>query len=314
MTMDRQSIYHKRDRLKQLRAFYHAARLESIARAGEHLGVGAGSVSQHVRRLEAELASRLFHRHGSHIALTSAGKDLYRIATPLVKGMEALPDEFAKTSEKVSGKLRIAAGQASVSYVLPRLLKPFHERYPGVRFHISRSDLGEALRMLGAREVDLVFGAAAESSENIDRHRIFFYNLVLVVPEGHPLAGRELVELEETTAYPTIMSLRGSHHRRLARRFVNQHKLEYDVAVETRGWEVVKSYVEAGLGIAIIPDVCLGPGDKLSVVSLPQHIRGQGYWMYMLRDESFRSPTGEAFIRFVRPPPPPPPPPPIART
>ena len=78
LTVDRQRVYHKRDRLKQLRAFGHAARLESVTRAGEYLEISQPAVSLHLRELEHELEALLFERHGPKISLTPARRTTLR--------------------------------------------------------------------------------------------------------------------------------------------------------------------------------------------------------------------------------------------
>ena len=88
------SIRSKRDRLRQLRAFY-AARFESMTRAAECLGVTQRAVALQVRNLENELETGLFDRVGPRLALTDAGQQFYRLANPLVEELDSLPESFA---------------------------------------------------------------------------------------------------------------------------------------------------------------------------------------------------------------------------
>ena len=81
-----QNLRDKRDRLKQLRAFCHAARLGSISRATEQVMASQPAGSLQVCTLEEELGVPLFERRGPRISLTVAGQSLYRLAMPLVVG------------------------------------------------------------------------------------------------------------------------------------------------------------------------------------------------------------------------------------
>ena len=310
MAADRRRFYHKRDRLKLFRVFCHVARLGSITRAAGHLGLGQPTVSQQVRALETELGVRLFERSGPRIALAAAGKSLYRVAMPLVEGMDGLHETFAERRERVSGMIRIAAGQGAASFMLPRFIGRFRNRHPDVRFRIVRNVIGKAAGLLRAREEDLFFGGTKVDLAGIDRYRVSSYNLVLIAPPDHPLAGRESVELEEIAPYPAIVPAAGTQSRKMGELMASRLGIGINVAVETHGWGAIKRYVEAGLGVSIVPDFCIVEQDRVSVIPLSRHFREQGYWMYARHGRPQQSPAIGRFIRFVCPPPPPPPPPP----
>ena len=306
MAADRRRFYHKRDRLKQFRVFCHVARLGSITRAAGRLGLGQPTVSQQVRALEAELGVRLFERSGPRIALTAAGESLYRVAMPLVEGMDGLHETFAERRERVSGTIRIAAGEGAASFMLPRLIGRFRNRCPGVRFRIVHSDTAKMSELVRTREQDLFFSGTKLDLAGIDRYRVSSYNLALIVPLDHPLAGRDSVELEEVARFPAIVPGAGTQGRVLGERTARQFGVEIDVAVETHGWGTIKRYVETGLGVSIVPDFCLTEQDRLSVIPLSRHFRERGYWMYARRDGSEQSQAVGRFIRFVTQSTPPP--------
>lgn len=300
---DHRRFHHKRDRLKQFRVFCHVARLGSITRAAEELGLGQPTVSQQVRALETELGARLFERIGPRIVLAAAGRSLYRTAMPLVEGMDALYGTFAERRRRVSGMLRIAAGQSSAAFMLPRFIHRFRTGHPGVRFRISRNAMSEAPRLLHAREVDLFFSGEKTNLTDTERYRVTSFDFVLITPPDHPLAGRDSVDLEEISPYPAVVPASGTQSRKIGELTASRLGIEISVAVEAHGWGAIKRYVEAGVGVSIVPDFCLVEQDRVSVIPLPGHFREQGYWMYASTDGSRRSPAIERFIRFVSPPP-----------
>ena len=142
MASDRTRIAHKRDRLRQLRAFCHAARLGSLSKAGEHLGMSQAAVSLQVRELEHELEVVLFDRAGPGVRLTGAGEQFFAHAGPLVEGMESLLKDFAEQLESnVSGRLELAASAAGAAIVLPPYVRRYRERYPDVRVWVRNCTL-----------------------------------------------------------------------------------------------------------------------------------------------------------------------------
>ena len=254
MATDRQQLYQKHDRLRQLRVFCHTARLGSLTKAAEQLRLSPPAVSLQVRELERELEAVLFDRGGPRIALSPAGERLYQLAMPLVEGMDRLPDTLAgEVDDLVSGDLHVASGDAGAVYVLPRVLKRLRDEHPGIRTSVRIGVLGSGLALLLADEVELVFGAKGPVSEDFVYHPVLSYDLVLVTSRDHPLAGRETVSREETAAHPVIMPDFGTYSLQGGESPLRHLGIEASVVIEVGGWDVVERYVEAGLGIASRP-------------------------------------------------------------
>ena len=289
------------DRLKQLRAFCHAARLGSITRAAEYIFSSQPAVSQQVRALEEELAVTLFERSGPRISLTPAGRKLYEIAMPVVVSMDRLPDTFAEQHRgTTSGEFQIAAGRATAAFVVPQYLKRFRERFPEVRVKVRTGTGRERVSWLRAYEVDIAFGAVDVPPPDLDFHFIFNSRNVLITPRDHPLAGRKSVGLREVAAYPAVMH-RSSHYvRRIAEMLVRQHGLALNVVVEVDGWNVIKRYVEAGAGLSVVPDLCLTDRDRLWKIPFDHNLSVRRYGVLRRRGE-ISSLAAERFIQLMDP-------------
>ena len=273
------------DRLKQLRAFCHAARLGSITRAAEYIHSSQPAVSQQVRALEEELEITLFERNGPRIALSPAGRQLYKAAMPVVVGMDRLPDTFAEQHRgEISGEFQIAAGRATATYVVPEYLKRFRDRHPGIRVNVKTGTGRERMDWLRAYEVDVVFGAMDVTPPDLKFHFTFPSRYVLITPEDHPLAGRSSVDIAEASEYPAIVPLAGSYVRRVADMVVRQHGLAIDVVVEVDGWSVIKRYVESGVGISVVPDLCLTDRDRVWRIPFDRYFSDRRYGVLMRRD------------------------------
>jgi DNA-binding transcriptional LysR family regulator len=74
-----------------------------------------------------------------------------------------------------------------------------------------------------------------------------------------------------------------------------QHGVGYKIALEAGGWEVIKKYVELGLGISIVTDVCLTGGDRLACIALDRYFPKRGYGI-VLRRGKFLSPQAKRFV------------------
>ena len=289
------------DRLKQLRAFCHAARLGSITRAAEYIFSSQPAVSQQVRALEDDLEVTLFERNGPRISLSPAGRQLYEAAMPVVAGMDRLPFTFAEQHHgDLSGELHLAAGRATAAFAMPEYLRRFRERHRAIRVNVRTGTGQERIDWLRAYEVDIVFGAIDVPPPDLDFHFIFPSRFFLVTSEGHPLAGRESVEIAEAAAYPLILPAAGSYARRVADLIARQHGLTIDVVVEVNGWSVIKRYVEAGIGISVVPDLCLTDRDRVWRIPFDRYLPDRRYGVLMRRDPN-PSLAAERFIQLVDP-------------
>ena len=275
------------------------ARLGNITRAAEHIFSSQPAVSQHVQTLEEDFGVTLFERSGPRISLTAAGRRLYDTTMPTVAALDRLPDVFtAQHRGEVSGELLLAAGAATAGYAMPKFLKRFQERYPGVRVNVRTGTGSERLDWLRAYEVDVVFGSVGVPPPDLSFHFTFSSRHVLITPEDHPLAGRESVEVAETAEFPMIAPTSGGYFRNAGDMVLRQLGVAIDVVLEVDGWSVIKRYVEAGIGIAIVPELCLSDRDRVWRIPFDRYFLNRQYGV-LTRRERVPSPTAERFIELL---------------
>ena len=300
MAFDRQRIYHKRDRLRQLRAFCYAAEFESITRSAEHLAISQPAVSLHVRELEHEVEALLFDRIGPRVALTPAGRRLHQLAMPLVQAMDRLGDTVTgKVDEPASGEIRVAAGPSAIALVLPPYFKRFRDEHPEVRVQVTGCAMNTGLNLLCARDVDLVFGGEMPETETFSFHPAFRDDIVLITPEAHPLAGRESVDIEEAAQYPAIVPPEGTYNRQFGDSIARRFGVEVNVAVEASGWRVIKRCVEDGLGISVVPRLCLTGNDRVWVIPFARYAESRSYGVFTRRGQTLSRPVRRLILTMA---------------
>ena len=220
---------------------------------------------------------------------------------PVVVGMDRLPDTFAERHRgELSGEFRIAAGRASAMYILPELLDRFLERYPGTRVNVRTGTGRERLDWLRAYEVDVAFGAVDVPPPDLSFHCTTASRFFLIVAEDHALAGRESVDLAEAAKYPAIVWPSGSYVRRVADLVIRQHRVAVDAVMEVGGWTVIKRYVEAGVGLSIVPGLCLTERDRVWRIPFDRYFSDRRYGVLMRRDE-VPSLAAERFVQLLDP-------------
>ena len=291
----------KVNRLRQLQVFCRVVEMKSITRGAAAVGLSQPAVSAQIRELEFEMEATLLERYGPSIGLTAAGECLYDLARPLVDRLERIPTALAeRMDENLSGELRVGAGAAAITFVLPSFIKRFRDEYPGIRLVMRRVHTDDSHEIFRNEEVDFLVGVPRPNDARFSFHPILEWDLVLITPEDHPLAGRTSVEVRETSGYPAIVPPAGTFSRDFGESIARAHGMKVNVAIETSGWGVIKTYVEAGLGISVVPSVCLSETDRLSVASLRGLSKPQGYGV-TIRNDVPLAPAARRFLAMLDP-------------
>lgn len=291
--------YYKQNRLKQLRAFCFAARTGSISQAAEELFLSQPSVTLQIQALEREMEITLFERRGPNIKLTPEGEILYQLADPLVEGIDKLQESFSAHYGKLeSGELNIAAGESTILYILPEAIKRFAEAYPGIRIKLHNVTGRDGMAMLRADEADFAVGSMLEVPDDIIYRPNISYDTVLITPMEHPLAKKQSIRLEEISPYGLILPPRHLSTWGTVKTVFSQHNVSFKVSLEAGGWEVIKKYVELGLGISIVSDVCITPEDKVARIPLGHYFPGRSYGI-VVRQGKFLSPQARRFVEMM---------------
>jgi DNA-binding transcriptional LysR family regulator len=298
MDKDKQH-YYKQNRLKQMRAFCEVVRSGSVTQAAQNLFLSQPSVTLQIQALERELNVTLFERRGPVLKLTPDGESLYALSDPLVKGIDGLEENFAALHGRLeSGDLNIGAGESTILYVLPEAVRRFVAAYPRIHTKLHNVTGRDGLKMLRADEIDLVVGSMLDVPDDINYEPVAFFDPALIVPLDHPLASKSEVTLEDISHYGLILPPRHLSTWNIVKYVFQQHNLTFKVTLEAGGWEVIKKYVELGMGISIVTDICLTGTEKLVRIPLKQYFPQRGYGL-VLRKGKFLSPQARRFVEIL---------------
>jgi len=291
--------YYKQNRLKQLRAFCGSVRAGSITEAAESLFLSQPSVSLQIQALEREFGITLYERRGPTLKLTPEGELLYQLAQPLVEGIDKLHETFAAHYGRLeTGEVNIAAGESTILNILTAPVKQFAGRYPGIRIKLHNVTGRDGLAMLRNDQADFAVGPLLQPARDLVYRPVITYHPTLITPLDHPLANKARVTLEEISAYPLILPPAHLSTWQLVDGAFRQHNLSYNIALEAGGWEVIKKFVELGLGISIVTDVCLTGEERLSRTPLTEYFPNRSYGVVQRRGK-FLSPQAQRFIEVM---------------
>jgi len=247
---------------QQLRIIQEAVRCHfNLTEVANTLFTSQSGVSKHIRDLEDELGVELFVRRGKRlIGLTEPGQEVVTIVRRMLLDANNIRHLAEQFSQRDQGKLRVATTHTQARYALPPVVERFKQAFPRVHLALYQTSPGEIVEMLLAGEVDL--GIATEWVASVPELAAFpFYEWrhAVIVPEGHPLAATQPLTLDAVAEYPLITYHEGFTGRsQLDTRFA-QAGLMPDIVLSALDADVIKTYVELGLGIGIIAAMAFNP-------------------------------------------------------
>jgi DNA-binding transcriptional LysR family regulator len=272
----------------------------TISKAAGRLSLTQPTVSLQVQSLERDLGANLFERRGPRIELTFEGELLYELARPLVDGLATLDQEFdARRNNLERGKLSIAAGESTIHYVLPRAIQQFSSKHPGISLTLNNVTGKQGLQQLRERSVDLCVGPMLDTPADIAFEPVVSFDPMLIAALGHPLAKLKKVTLRDISKYPLVLPPRHLSTWRQVEMVFLERGLPYEVRLEMGGWEVIKRYVELGLGISIVMSVCLTGRERLEVIPVNRYFPKRVYGIVSLNARTL-SPQAREFIAMFK--------------
>lgn len=285
--------------LDHLRYFVKLSELRHYTRAAEQLCISQPSLSHAISQLESELGVPLFEKSGRNTVLTRYGEEFLECAQRslgiLDAGMESL-----QRSAKGEGVVRLGFLRTLGVDFIPKLTSDFIAADPnsGVEFSFH-SDLSSGLiDGLLQHKFDLVFCSEPERSLGLAATPVTSQKLVMIVPNGHPLADRGSIGLAETLEYPAVWFAKGSGLRKVVDGMYEQVGGKPISVVETEEDEVIAGLVAAGFGIAVVPDMDMLHKLDISVLEITSPPYHRDFFM-VWDDSVFMSPAAQRFRSFV---------------
>ena len=285
--------------LRELRSFCTAARLRSISRAAEQLGIGQPTVTTHVKKLEEQLGIALFDRVKRPIQPTLAGARLAEVAWPLLEGIDALTASISAVEQE--GPVRVASTHDIIPHTLLRVVNAFVSLYPNVHLRIHSGTRSEVLQLVAEGEVDIGIVPGPERRSDLEFQGIFGYERVLITPLGHPLLQSPLRSIDEIAPWPLILMRRGTYTRGMLEEEFRRKGLTYEIVVELDSMDMIKRYVTLGMGVSVGPRLAIDPEDhdQLGIVSLATLLPVEQAGIVTLRGKRMPTPA-ENFISVMK--------------
>jgi len=246
--------------LHQFRFVQEAVRRNlNLTEAAKALHTSQPGVSKAIIELEEELGVEIFARHGKRLKrVTEPGQHVLKSIELIMREVGNLKRIGEQFSAQDSGTLSIATTHTQARYVLPIPVAKLREAYPKVSVSLHQGSPDQVARMVLDEIAEI--GIATESlSDYPDLVTLPCYEWqhVLVLPQGHPLAKKERITLEDIAAEPLVTYHPSFTGRTRIDTAFTQKKLQPRIALEAIDSDVIKTYVRLGLGIGIVAEMAV---------------------------------------------------------
>jgi LysR family cys regulon transcriptional activator len=215
--------------------------------------------------------------------------------------MGSTPSE--QTGTGLRQGLTIATTHTQARYALVAAIMSFRQRYPRVQLIIKQDDAQRIADMVASGEADV--GVATEAlalHPALEVFEVYRWSHLIVVPHAHPLTRLSQITLKDLSQYPLVMTEQGIAGRRAIDLAFAAAGLKIDVLLDARDADVIKTYVEAGLGVGIIPGIAYEVTRDYGLVTLSAgHLFGEHSAKVALRRQVYVRHHVAEFLRLLVP-------------
>lgn len=245
--------------LQALAAFLEVAQAASFRAAAERLHLSAPALSRRIARLEETLGVRLFERTTRKVTLTAAGRSFIEQARDALDALERAALGIREVSRQHTGLVTIACVPTATFSLIPRMLRLFSDRLPGVRFRLLDANESQVERHVIEGEADFGIGFLDRPLPEVDFTALAADPYVAAVHRSHPLAGRKRLLWEQLRGERLISVSRASGNRAYVDALLERNEQAGEVFLEVNRVSTVLSLTQARLGVGLVPRMAVPP-------------------------------------------------------
>jgi LysR family cys regulon transcriptional activator len=249
-------------KLQQLRYLREVVRRGlNVSEAAEALYTSQPGISKQIRLLEDELGVQILVRHGKRVVdLTEPGRIIVDIADRMLQDAESLRAVGREFGKEDTGALTIATTPTQARYALPPVVQRFVAKHPRVRLSLREGSPEQIVDLVETGGVDI--GIVTESYSGTERIVLlpcYQWNRGVIVPPEHALLSEKKLTLEALARYPMVTYDFAFTADSPIEKAFQGRGLKVNVALTAVDADVIKRYVELGVGVGIIAKMAFDP-------------------------------------------------------
>ena len=249
-------------KLQQLRYLCEVASQGlNLSKAAKTLHTSQPGISKQISLLEDELGVDIFVRNGKRVVkITPPGEAIIEIAERMLRDAKNLKQVGQEFTNEASGSLTIATTHTQARYALPPAIKRFTLRYPNVKLILRQGSPTQIAKLVTSGEADIAIATEAiELFDELVMLPCYQWNRCIITQPRHPLLKLEKLTLEDIVKYPIITYDFAFTGRTKINQAFAAKGLTPNVVLTAIDADVIKTYVELGLGIGILAQMAFEP-------------------------------------------------------
>ncbi len=283
--------------LRHLQTFQAVVQAGSFQGAADELQYAQSTITLHIQQLEADLGVKLFARQGRKVQLTEAGRNLRDAADHLLWETARLRQLMAELAQGETGHIRLGVIEPTASLRLPSLLMRFFERRPKVRLTVEIGGTIAISHQVATGKLDMGVCSPPPAHLGLWFESLFHETLVLLAPQAHPLATRDVITPDQLAGQRLLLTERTCAYREVTERVLLSHGANPYSGIEIGSLEAMKRAVQEGLGVALLPAIAATPPPAGTVTRTVAQVNIALPVGLILRDE--RDMLGQAHQAFL---------------
>jgi DNA-binding transcriptional LysR family regulator len=295
--------------LDQLRILKAIALEGSFKRAADSLFVSQPAISLQIQNLEKQINVPLFDRGGRKAQLTEAGHLLLDYGEKIISLCQETCRSIEDLQNLQGGTLMVGASQTTGTYLLPRMMGLFREKYPEVSIQLQVHSTRRTSWAVANGQVDLaIIGGEVpgDLQEILDIIPYAEDELALILPVNHPLVQETAIDKENLYKLDFITLDSQSTIRKVIDQVLTRFEIDtsrLSIEMELNSIEAIKNAVQSGLGAAFVSTTAI---EKELEMGLLHHAKIEGVQIMrtlnvIVNPNRYRSKAAEAFIKEILP-------------
>ena len=276
----------------------------NLTEAAKALFTSQPGVSKGIIEFEEELGIDIFTRHGKRIrGLTEPGREVLKSVELILQEIEGLKRIGKEFAAQDSGSFTIATTHTQARYSLPTVVQAFSQKFPKVRLSLLQGNPRQVAEMVLNGQADLAIATEAIADiVGLVTMPCFQWEHLVVAPPDHPLSRQKSLTLEDIAAYPLITYDTAFAGRNKIDQAFARRGLKPDVILEAIDADVIKTYVELGMGVGIIAGLAYNAARDVNLTAISAgHLFGTNLSRVALKEGAYLRGYVFTFIELLAP-------------